>query len=82
MLVLTRRINQSIVVSDNIVITILDIHRDQVRVGITAPRDVEIHREEVYLAVKAANEKAAKEVATLGIDLNIVPTRTVEDKEG
>ena len=81
MLVLTRRINQSIGVSDNIVITILDIHRDQVRVGITAPRDVEIHREEVYLAVKAANEKAAMEVATLGIDLNIVQSVPEGTKE-
>ncbi|MDA8278602.1 MAG: carbon storage regulator CsrA [Actinomycetota bacterium] len=81
MLVLTRRINQSIVVSDNIVITILDIHRDQVRVGITAPRDVEIHREEVYLAVKAANEKAAMEVATLGIDISIIPAPAEEAKE-
>ncbi|MDA8026322.1 MAG: carbon storage regulator CsrA [Actinomycetota bacterium] len=81
MLVLTRRINQSIVVSDNIVITILDIHRDQVRVGITAPRDVEIHREEVYLAVKAANEKAAMEVATLGIDLNIAQTAPEDAEE-
>jgi carbon storage regulator len=69
------------VVSDNIVITILDIHRDQVRVGITAPRDVEIHREEVYLAVKAANEKAAMEVATLGIDLNIAQTAPEDAEE-
>ncbi|CAG4933764.1 carbon storage regulator CsrA [Acidithrix sp. C25] len=69
MLVLTRRANQSIVISDDIVITILDIHRDQVRVGISAPRDVEIHREEVYLAVKAANEAAATSPKALGIDM-------------
>ncbi|WP_235347646.1 carbon storage regulator CsrA [Acidithrix ferrooxidans] len=69
LLVLTRRANQSIVISDDIVITILDIHRDQVRVGISAPRDVEIHREEVYLAVKAANEAAATSPKALGIDM-------------
>ncbi len=72
MLVLTRRANQSIIISENIVITILDIHRDQVRIGISAPRDVEIHREEVFLAVKSANEAAAANSKNLGIELVIV----------
>lgn len=72
LLVLTRRANQSIIISENIVITILDIHRDQVRIGISAPRDVEIHREEVFLAVKAANEAAAQNAKGLGIEFVIV----------
>lgn len=78
MLVLTRRANQSIIISENIVITILDIHRDQVRIGISAPRDVEIHREEVFLSLKAANETAAQNAKELGITF-VLKTDTIEE---
>lgn len=60
MLVLTRRSGQSIVVGDDIVITILDLGRDQVRIGITAPRSVGVHREEVYQEILLANQAAAE----------------------
>ncbi len=59
MLVLTRRANQSIVIGKDIVITILDVHRDQVRIGIKAPRDVDVHRLEVFEALEKANQEAA-----------------------
>jgi len=50
-LVLTRRANQSIMIGRDVVITVLEIRGDQVRLGIRAPRSVEVHREEVFLEV-------------------------------
>lgn len=51
MLVLSRHKDESIVIGDDTVITVVDIRGDKVRLGIEAPRDVPIHREEVYLAL-------------------------------
>jgi carbon storage regulator len=59
MLVLSRRANQSIVVGDDIVITVLDIRGDQVRIGIRAPRHVTVHREEVHAQISHENRAAA-----------------------
>jgi carbon storage regulator len=59
MLVLTRRVNERIVIGDDIVVTVLKVNHDQVRIGIEAPRDVDVHREEVYLQLKEANLAAA-----------------------
>jgi carbon storage regulator len=58
-LVLTRRTNESIVIGQDIVITILDVRGEQVRIGIAAPRDVNVHREEVFLDLQNANKAAA-----------------------
>ena len=60
MLVLTRKRNQSIVVNDNIEVTIIDIQGDQVRVGINAPKDVKVFRKEVYLEMMEENQRAAQ----------------------
>ena len=60
MLVLTRKKNQSIVINDNIEITLLDIQGDQVRIGISAPRSVSVHRKEVFEEIQAENRKAAE----------------------
>lgn len=49
-LVLTRRKNQSIVIGDDIIVTVLDVKGDQIRLGITAPRDVQVNREELLVA--------------------------------
>lgn len=59
MLVLTRKKNESIVVGDNIEITVVDIQGDQVRIGINAPKNVSIHRKEIYLEIQSENKKAA-----------------------
>jgi carbon storage regulator len=59
-LVLTRKASQSIVIGENIVITILDVHRDQVRIGIEAPRDIDVHRQEIFDALQRANREAAQ----------------------
>jgi carbon storage regulator len=51
-LVLTRRANQSIMIGDDVVVTVLDVRGDQVRIGIKAPRSVDVHREEVFVALQ------------------------------
>ena len=56
MLVLSRQRDESIIIGDNIVITIVDIRGDKVRLGIQAPVDVSIHRREVYDAIKKENQ--------------------------
>ncbi len=56
MLVLSRRPNESIVINDKIVITVIEIRGDKVRLGIEAPRDVPVHRSEVYAAIQNASE--------------------------
>jgi len=59
MLVLTRKRNQSIIVNDNIELTIIDIQGDQVRVGINAPKDVKVFRKEVYVEMTQENKEAS-----------------------
>lgn len=59
MLVLTRRNGQSIRIGDDIVLTVLEATRDQVRIGIRAPRSVGVHREEVYQEILLENQAAA-----------------------
>lgn len=60
MLVLTRKKDQSIVIGDSIEITVLEIQGDQVRIGINAPKNVSIHRKEIYLEIREENRRAAK----------------------
>ena len=52
MLVLTRKTNESIVIRDDIVVTVVEIRHDRVRLGIDAPREVTVHRREVYEKIK------------------------------
>ncbi len=59
MLVLTRRANQSIMIGSDVVVTVLEVHGEQVRIGIKAPRSVAVHREELYYAIQQANKAAA-----------------------
>jgi carbon storage regulator len=59
MLVLTRRANQSIMIGHDVVVTVLEVRGDQVRLGIRAPREVDVHREEVFAALQSANRSAA-----------------------
>ncbi len=59
MLVLSRRIGESVVVGDNIAITILEVRGDIVRVGIEAPRDVKVHRAELLAELEKTNQEAA-----------------------
>jgi carbon storage regulator len=60
MLVLSRQRDETIMIGDDIEITVVDIRGDKVRLGINAPKSVPVHRKEVYLAIKCENEKAAR----------------------
>ena len=58
MLVLSRQRDESIIIGDNIVITIVDIRGDKVRLGIQAPKEIPVHRQEVYDAIKRESGQA------------------------
>lgn len=57
MLVLSRQRDQSIVIGDNIVVTIVDVRGDKVRLGIEAPGEIPVHRQEVYDAIQRENRQ-------------------------
>ena len=59
MLVLSRQRDETIMIGDDVEVTIVDIRGDKVRLGITAPRSIQVHRKEVYDAIKRENEQAA-----------------------
>ncbi len=59
MLALSRKKNEAIVINNNVEITILEVKGDQVKVGITAPKEVPVYRKEVYLQIQEANREAA-----------------------
>lgn len=60
MLILARKTNESIIIGDQIEVSIVDIRGDQVKLGITAPRTVKIYRQEVYRAIQQENIEAVK----------------------
>lgn len=59
MLVLTRKAGESIVIGNDVVVTVLEVRGDQIRVGIQAPRSVQVHREEVFRQLERENTAAA-----------------------
>ena len=60
MLVLSRKINQSIMIGDNVRIVVVAVDRDQVKLGIEAPREVPVHRSEIYEEIQRSNRVAAE----------------------
>ena len=62
MLVLSRKKNESIIINDHITVTVVEIRGDKVRLGIDAPKDVTVHRREVYDAIQ--NQERSREAAT------------------
>lgn len=58
MLALSRKKNEAIVINNNIEVTILEVKGDQVKVGITAPKEVPVYRKEVYVQIQNANKEA------------------------
>lgn len=82
MLVLTRRPGESVMVSDDVVVTVLDIRGDVVRLGIKAPRSIQVHREEVYRELQRVNREAASpsDVAVAALTRMLRPEATEPPK--
>ena len=55
MLILTRRVGESIMIGDNVTVTVLGVKGNQVRIGVNAPKEVAVHREEIYEKIRAEN---------------------------
>ena len=58
MLILTRKVNQKLIINDNIEVVILESYKNTVKIGVNAPSDVQIYREEVYNEIKKSNKQA------------------------
>ena len=65
MLILSRKVDEKVVIGDDIIISIVEIRGDQVRIGIDAPKKVKVFRQEVYDAIRAENKAASKSVPVI-----------------
>jgi carbon storage regulator len=73
MLILSRRLNEKIVIGDDIVVSVVEVRGDQVKLGIDAPRNVKVFRQEVFDAIQEENKKAA--ASGLQLPLMDIPLR-------
>jgi carbon storage regulator len=63
MLILTRRVGETLMVGDDVTVTVLGVKGNQVRIGVNAPKDVAVHREEIYDRIRKENEGGAPRAA-------------------
>lgn len=64
MLALSRKVNESIIIGNEVELTILEVKGDQVKIGINAPKSIPIYRKEIYLQIKESNKEAATATAS------------------
>jgi carbon storage regulator len=74
MLILTRRVGEALKIGDDVTITVLSVRGHQVRIGIDAPKDVGVHREEIYAKIHGEEPQLDKQV-----DHNAKPSDSLED---
>ena len=60
MLILTRKVDETLMIGDDVTVTVLGVKGNQVRIGVNAPREIAVHREEIYLRIQRENEESDK----------------------
>ena len=65
MLILTRKVNEKIVIGDNIVVTLIDVKGDQVKLGVEAPKNVKVFRQEIFDAIQTENKQAVTTITNM-----------------
>ena len=80
MLILTRRVGESLMIGDDVAVTILGVKGNQVRIGITAPKHVAVHREEIYQRIR--REHPDEDDGTISIEIGVAEDGKERDGSG
>ena len=75
MLILTRRIGESVIIGDNVDVTVLGVKGNQVRIGVNAPKDVTVHREEIYQRICQEQQSSHLNGHATGMEYHAIPAK-------